>query len=70
MAVIRPSHAFSVETTGCGVPAGHVVSQPRYLLVGRAVMLTEYAVAVEGMPQALAGMGNERMPLVGREGGP
>ena len=51
LAVISPSQAFSVETTGCGWPVGHTVIQPRYLPMGTAVMFREYATAVAGMPQ-------------------
>ena len=70
LARIRPSQAFSVETTGCAVPDGQVLSHPRYFVNGTAVMFSEYAAAVVGMPQGLDGMGKDRVPLPGREGGP
>ena len=70
LARISPSHAFSVETTGCAVPEGHVVSQPRYPLLGTAVMFSEYATAVDGVPQGLDAMGNDRVLCAVSEGGP
>jgi hypothetical protein len=67
---ISPSQAFSVDTTGSGVPEGHVVSQPRKPLLGAAVMFSEYATAVVGMPQELEGTGKEREVFPASDGGP
>ena len=69
-AVISPFHAFNVDTTGCAVPAGHVLSHPKYVPVGTAVMFTEYAAAVAGIPHGPDGSGNERVLLAVIDGGP
>ena len=70
LARISPSTAFSVDTTGCAVPEGQVLSQPKAPAVGTAVMFNEYAAAVVGMPHGLDGSGNDRVPLAGNAGGP
>ena len=69
-AVINPSQAFNVETTGCAVPAGHVLNHPKYLVVGTAVIFTEYAEAVVGIPHELGGNGNVRVAPAPSDGGP
>src|SRR5580698_4065620 len=51
-AVTAPVEEFSVETTGCACPEGHAVKKPSDSC-GTAVMLSEYAWAVDGIPQAL-----------------
>src|SRR5476651_1399242 len=72
LAVTTPGGALSVETSGCGEPAGHVVRKPR-TPEGTAVMFTEYAWAVAGIPQGLESTGKFRAtpgPRVGPPKGP
>src|SRR5271157_3781195 len=71
-ATTAPSKEFNVETNGCAAPVGQAVrydSGPS----GTTVTFTEYAAAVEGTVQALAGMANERTvpaPSSGPPNGP
>ena len=44
--------------------------RPRYPLSGTAVMFSEYAAAVDGIPQELDAMGNDRVLFAASEGGP
>src|ERR1700690_1853949 len=55
----EPSNEFRVETYGFAEPVGQVV---RYASApsGTTVTFSEYASAVAGIPQALAGIGNVR----------
>src|SRR5260370_16227838 len=48
---VPPAKAFNVETSGLGCPVGKIVRKG-ITLVGRAVTVNEYALAVGGMPQA------------------
>src|SRR6478672_10795198 len=67
--VTAPVRAFSVETIGCGEPAGHVLKYPSGPL-GTTVMLKAYAWAVAGMPQLLDGTGNVRVAPPASAGAP
>jgi hypothetical protein len=58
-ATICPPNAFNVETFGRAEPAGQAVknwSGPG----GTTVMFSEYARAVDGIPQELNGIGTSR----------
>src|SRR5262245_15159717 len=55
-ALTLPSREFSVETNGCGWPAGQILKYPSVPVVGTTVTLSEYAPAVDGIPQLLAGI--------------
>src|SRR5262245_63537731 len=55
-ALTLPSREFSVETNGCGWPAGQILKYPSVPFVGTTVTLSEYAPAVDGIPQLVAGM--------------
>src|ERR1019366_10472374 len=68
-AVTIPGGAFSVETSGWDDPAGHVVRKPR-TPGGTTVMLKEYAWAVAGIPQGLAGTGMSRATAGASDGPP
>ena len=50
---------FSVDTEGCVSPAGQIERYPRRP-GGTTVMFREYAAALAGMPQELAGTGKSR----------
>src|SRR5271170_1288944 len=52
LALIRPSGEFSVDTVGWPSPLGHIAKYPS-VASGTTVALSEYATAVEGMPQGL-----------------
>src|SRR5215813_8679837 len=69
-ALILPSREFSVETVGCGWPAGQIVKYPSVPVVGTTVTLSEYARAVAGIAQLLAGMGKSRVELASITGPP
>ncbi len=69
LAVTTPVEELSVETTGCACPVGHTVRNPRPPC-GTAVMLSEYAWAVDGMPHELDCRGNARPTPPVREGPP
>src|SRR5271165_13099 len=69
LALILPSGEFSVETPGCDCPAGQMVRYPSEPC-GTTVTLSEYAVAVEGMPQGLLGIGKLRDEPPGMDGPP
>src|SRR5215469_10988467 len=56
LATTVPFNEFKVETNGCAWPAGHRVTYCSELC-GTTVTLSEYAVAVFGMPQPLPGIG-------------
>src|SRR5262249_41879363 len=70
LALILPSREFSVETVGCGWPAGQIVKYPSVPVVGTTVTLSEYARAVAGIAQLLAGMGTSRVELASITGPP
>lgn len=67
-ALTRPSE-FSVEVGGRLCPQGKSVRNPS-LTLGTTVTFTEYAFAVEGMPQALEGMLKPRVVPAVRNGPP
>src|SRR5579872_875055 len=58
-ALMRPSREFSVEARGRGCPLGQTVRKPS-APGGTTVTLSEYAAAVDGIPQALLGMMKSR----------
>src|ERR1051325_5252206 len=68
-ALMRPSAELRVETEGCDCPAGHAERKPS-VPMGTTVRLSEYARAVAGMPQALAGILKSRLTAVGKAGPP
>src|SRR5208282_6944115 len=55
----RPSSEVKVATVGWLCPAGQTVTYPRVFL-GTTATFSEYAPAVEGMPQTLFGMTKSR----------
>ena len=59
-ATTAPSKEFNVETNGRDDPVGHADKYDN-IPSGTTVTFTEYAAAVEGMLQALAGIANERV---------
>jgi hypothetical protein len=59
-AVNVPVGAFRVDTNGCDCPAGHTLRYPS-APCGIAVKFSEYACALEGMPQVLDSTGIERV---------
>src|ERR1017187_1118724 len=65
--VTAPVSAFSVDTGGCAVPAGHAVRNPS-IPAGATVMLKAYAWALAGIPQELEGTGNVRATPPARDG--
>src|SRR5579864_8697041 len=67
--LILPSIEFSVATSGCGCPVGHSVRNPSEP-EGTTATFSEYATAVEGMPQALLEMAKSREVCRGRPGPP
>src|SRR5580704_1933631 len=71
-ATIVPSESFNVETFGIGWPVGQVVRFPSGAPVttGTTVKFNEYAGAVDGMPQELAGMLKVREDWAAIAGGP
>src|ERR1043166_1347145 len=68
-ALIRPSAELSVETEGCGCPAGQTERKPSGP-GGTTVRLSEYARAFAGMPQGLAGMLKSRLTAAANGGPP
>src|SRR5260370_30246995 len=54
LALILPSLELRVETEGCDSPAGQTERKPR-APSGTTVRFREYARALAGMPQGLAG---------------
>src|SRR4051794_24274082 len=65
---ILPPKEFRVETPGWGLPDGQSVRKARGP-DGTAVTLSEYALAVSGIPQLLSERGKPRVPGAS-EGGP
>src|SRR5438045_2033465 len=59
LALIRPSNEFRVETTGCDWPVGQAERKPSEP-DGTTVRFKEYARALAGIPQALAGIAKSR----------
>lgn len=59
LATIFPSKEFRIDTFGLAVPAGQAV---RYcsMPVGTTVILSEYALAFDGIPQPLCAIGTSR----------
>src|SRR5580765_1046977 len=70
LALIRPSKEFSVETTGCGRPVGHTEMYWRDATRGTTVRLREYAKALAGIPQELAGTTKSRLDPAAKAGPP
>src|SRR4051812_43284098 len=71
--VAPPVAQLSVETFGSAAPAGHALMNPNGLApVFVAVMFSEYAPAVAGMPvhTGCVGTGIVRLTSVPSEGGP
>src|SRR5215467_5572244 len=64
-----PVGSLSVDTNGCAEPVGHVVRKLR-VVVGTAVMLSEYAAAVAGNPHVLDNTGTALVELAARIGPP
>src|SRR5579864_105321 len=67
--LILPSMEFNVATSGCGCPVGHSVRNPSEP-EGTTATFSEYATAVDGMPQTLAGMAKSREVCLGSPGPP
>src|SRR5690242_10788696 len=67
-ALVRPSE-FSVETRGCGCPAGHTEANPSHP-DGTTVMFNEYAATPAGTPHPPAGSGKSRAIPPARMGPP
>src|SRR5579864_5823122 len=67
--LILPSMELSVATSGCGWPVGHSVRNPSEP-EGTTATFSEYAIALDGIPQALAGMAKSREVCRGRPGPP
>src|SRR5262249_54724153 len=68
-AVPTPVTAFSVDTKGCGCPAGQVVKKPKGPC-GTEVKFREYACAVTGTLHGLERSGSVRVAPPTREGPP
>src|SRR5258708_37741780 len=68
-AFVRPSEEFRVETLGCDWPVGHTDKNPSGPK-GTTVILSEYAAAFEGIPQALPGTTKSRLLLAPIDGPP
>src|ERR1041384_3570312 len=69
LALIRPSMEFRVDTGGCGCPEGQTERNPSGPS-GTTVRFSEYASALAGMLQALAGILKSRGVAAGRFGPP
>jgi hypothetical protein len=64
-----PSMEFNVATSGCVWPVGHSVRNPKGP-EGTTATFSEYATAVDGMPQALLGIAKSRAVCLGSPGPP
>src|SRR5260370_3522237 len=69
LALILPSLELRVETEGCDSPAGQTERKPR-APSGTTVRFREYARALAGMPQGLAGTMKSRGAAAARLGPP
>src|SRR5262249_30010406 len=70
LASTKPSKEFSVDTRGCGCPAGQIVRKPRNPVLGTTLTLSEYAFALAGIPHALERTGTRRAVPPGMNGPP